>query len=86
MYQKVKQDISIGANIRKLRLKNGLTQDQVATRLQLYGLETSRSTYSQIECGTYNIRVSELKALTEIFNCDYNEMFEPNLLEGQTSR
>lgn len=76
MIQKIKQDISIGNNIRNLRKKSHLTQEQVVARLQLQGLEISRSSYSQIECGTYNIRVSELIALTEIFDVDYNTLFE----------
>lgn len=76
MSQKLKQDIQIGSNIRKLRKKAGLTQEQVVAKLQLKGLETSRSSYSQIECGTYNIRISELVALTEFFQVDYNAFFQ----------
>ncbi len=76
MVQKIKQDISLGNNIRKLRKQSGLTQEQVVARLQLQGIETSRSSYSQIECGTYNIRVSELIALAELFQVDYNSFFE----------
>ena len=76
MSQKLKQDIQIGSTIRKLRKKAGLTQEQVVAKLQLRGLETSRSSYSQIECGTYNIRISELVALTEFFHVDYNSFFQ----------
>ena len=76
MSQKIKQDISIGSTIRKLRKKAGLTQEQVVAKLQLKGLETSRSSYSQIECGTYNIRISELVALAEFFQVDYNAFFQ----------
>lgn len=76
MNQKLKQDIQIGATIRKLRKKAGLTQEQVVAKLQLKGLETSRSSYSQIECGTYNIRISELVALAEFFQVDYNAFFQ----------
>ena len=76
MSQKLKQDIQIGSTIRKLRKKAGLTQEQVVAKLQLKGLETSRSSYSQIECGTYNIRISELVALTEFFQVDYNAFFQ----------
>jgi len=43
--------------------------------LQLNGIDISRSSYSQIECGTYNIRISELKALVELFHVDYNTVF-----------
>ncbi|MGN0244542.1 MAG: helix-turn-helix domain-containing protein [Lachnospiraceae bacterium] len=76
MNQKLKQDMQIGGNIRNLRKKAGLTQEQVITHLQLQGLEISRSSYSQIECGTYNIRISELAALAELFQVDFNAFFE----------
>ncbi len=77
MAQKLKQvsDISIGNNIRNLRNACNLTQEQVVAQLQLRNLATSRSTYSQIESGTYNIRISELIALAEIFNTDFNTIF-----------
>ncbi len=76
MSQKLKQDIHIGHNIRKLRKQAHLTQEQVTAHLQLRGIEISRSSYSQIECGTYNIRISELVALAELFQVDYNAFFE----------
>lgn len=76
MAQKIKQDISLGSNIRKLRKQSHLTQEKVVTHLQLQGIEISRSSYSQIECGTYNIRVSELIALAELFQVDFNAFFE----------
>lgn len=76
MSQKIRQDISIGNNIRNLRKKSGFTQEQVIARLQLQGIEISRSSYSQIECGTYNIRVSELIALSELFQTDINSFFQ----------
>ena len=76
MTQKIKQDICLGSNIRKLRKQSHLTQEQVVARLQLQGIEISRSSYSQIECGTYNIRVSQLIALSELFKADFNTFFE----------
>lgn len=76
MSQKIKQDIQIGNNIRRLRKRSGLTQEQVITHLQLQGIEISRSSYSQIECGTYNIRISELIALADLFQVDFNAFFE----------
>ena len=76
MSQKIKQDIHIGNNIRALRKAKKLTLEQVVTHLQLQGLEISRSSYSQIECGTYNIRVSELVALAKLFQTDINCFFK----------
>ena len=77
MAQKLKQinDISIGDNLRKLRNAANLTQEQVVAQLQLRNLSTSRSVYSQIEAGTYNIRISELITLAEIFHTDFNTIF-----------
>lgn len=76
--QKIRQDDSgsIGKNIRKLRVSSHMTQDEVATQMQLMGCEISRSIYSQIESGTYNIRVVELAALKVIFGVDYSAFFE----------
>lgn len=76
MSQKIKQDISIGNNVRTLRKQAHMTQEQVVTYMQLQGLQVSRSSYSQIECGTYNIRVSELAALAELFQVDFNAFFK----------
>lgn len=78
MVQKLRQiqDISIGNNLRNLRIASQLTQEQVVAQLQLRNLPTSRSIYSQIESGTYNIRISELIALTEIFHTDFNSIFD----------
>lgn len=63
MDQKLKQDISIGTRIRELRIERHMTQEQVATKLQLLNLDITRSVYSQIENGTYNIRISILAGL-----------------------
>lgn len=77
MAQKLKQkdDISIGFNLKRLRKSANLTQNDVITRLQLRGFPISRSIYSQMEGGTYNIRMSELLALKEIFCTDFNDIF-----------
>ena len=76
MEQKIKQDFRIGPNIRKYRLQSHMTQEQVTAKMQLMGINISRSIYSQIEGGTYNIRVSELAAMNEIFNINYESFFE----------
>lgn len=78
MSQKLKQiqDISLGNNLRELRNSVNLTQEQVVAQLQVRNLSTTRSIYSQMEAGTYNVRISELIALTEIFHTDYNTIFK----------
>lgn len=67
---------NIGNNIRKIRRQNHLTQEQTIIKMQLLGIEISRSIYSQIECGVYNIKVTELLALSQIFQVDIGDFFE----------
>ena len=78
MRQKLRQinDISIGNNLRNLRNAANLTHEQVVAQLQLRNLPTTRSIYSQIEAGTYNIKISELIALSEILHTDFNTIFD----------
>ena len=77
MSDKIKQDISIGDNLRKLRKNAGLSQSEAAAALQLMGLPVSREILSQMERGRYNIRVSELCALKEIYGViSFDDFFE----------
>ncbi len=69
------QDVSIGDNLKKLREKSGYSQAELVARLHLMGSSMSRSTYSKIETGTRNIRISDFLALKQIYNVDYSEFF-----------
>ena len=73
---KIKQDISIGDNLRNLRKRMGLSQEKVAGLLELRGLSVSREMLSQMELGRYNFRVSVLLALKDIYNATFEEIFE----------
>lgn len=73
--QKLRQDCSIGQNIRAMRKARDMTQEQVVAQMQLAGCDISRSIYSQIEGGSYNIRISELVALKRIFHAEYADFF-----------
>ena len=75
--QSIRNNGAFGARIRELRKAVHMTQEQVAAKLQLRGLDTSRSIYSQIECGIHNIRVEELIALKKIFGVSYDAFFVP---------
>lgn len=74
--EKIRKDKTIGDNLRRLRKVEMLSQENVAAKLQLMGLDISRSIYSRYETGTLNIPVKCLIALTEIYHCDYNAFFE----------
>ena len=76
MSKKLKQDISIGANLRHLRKQSGLSQEKAAAKLQLVGIDISREIISQMELGNYSIKVSVLQALKDIYQVDsFDEFF-----------
>ncbi len=76
MSERIKQDLSIGGNLKRLRKNSGLSQEAVAAKLQLMGISVSREMISQMELGQYNIRVTVLLALKQIYNADFSDFFE----------
>jgi len=72
---KLLRDEQLGRNIRRLRMERGLTQEQVVARLQVLGSPLSRSTYSLIEMGRGNIFASDLVAMRQVFQVDYEAFF-----------
>lgn len=73
--QKILNNVTLGENIRTLRLNKGLTQEQTVAKLQLMGSPISRSTYSLIEMGRGNVFVSDLVGLQQIFDVSFDEFF-----------
>ena len=73
--QKILNNSFLGENIKKLRIKAGLTQEQTVAKLQLMGSPISRSTYSLIEMGRGNVFVSDLVGLQQIFDVSFDEFF-----------
>ncbi len=76
MEQKIRQSNILGRNLKKLRVKAGLTQEETVIKLELMGHRITRSIYSQMEAGQYNVRISEIKALKEIFKASYEDLFD----------
>lgn len=77
--QTIKQDIGIGRNLKWLRKRAGLTQEQVVSQMQVMGIAISRTGYIKIEKEKQNIKVSELKALHVILKADYSEFFSADI-------
>ncbi len=65
----------VGDNIRKIRKKAGFTQDYVATKLQLLGLDITRSCLAKIEVGQRHIYVDELLYIKEVLGVSFEEIF-----------
>ena len=74
--QKLRPDMNIGGNIQKIRYSRKLTQDQVIAKMNLMGIQISKSTYAKLETNRMNITVRERVAMKEIFECEFNYFFE----------
>lgn len=74
--QKLRPDLDIGKNIQFLREQSKLTQDQVVAKMQIMGLNISKSSYAKIETNRMNIKVSELLALKSIFQVPIEDFFQ----------
>jgi len=65
----------LGQNIGKARGKKKLTQEQVATKLQLVGCDMSRGVYAKIEAGIRHVKAEELEAIKEVLDMQYEDFF-----------
>ena len=65
----------IGKNIRSIRERIGMTQDALATKLQLCGCDITRSAVAKIEVGQRHLYVDEVILLKEILNVSYDDIF-----------
>ena len=74
--QKLRNTVTLGSNLRRIRKKEKLTQDQVVAQLNLLNIDVSRSYYSRYETGELNIPAETLVALHYIFDCSYDELFQ----------
>lgn len=75
----------LGENIKQIRNRSGLTQEQTIARLQVLGSPLSRSTYSLIEIGRGNLFINDLVGLKTVFNVEYEEFFK-NIPPSRPSR
>lgn len=76
MEQKLRRDRNIGYNLRKLREKQGISQEKLCALLQRRGCDIGRSTYAKYENGELNIKISVLIELKKIYGCSYEDFFE----------
>ena len=65
-----------GRNVLRLRKTAKLTQEQLASKLQVLGYEFSSVTIGRIEKDQRFVSDLELKALAEVFNVDVNELLK----------
>ncbi len=65
----------IGPQVRRLRSQRNLTQEQLAARIQLLGLEISRAGLSKIEAGLRCVSDAELPVIAEALKVAITDLF-----------
>ncbi len=65
----------IGKNIKNLREQAGVTQEFLATKLQLQGCDITRSAVAKIEVGQRHLYSDEIILIKEILNVTYEDIF-----------
>ena len=65
----------IGKNIKILREKAGLTQDELATKLQISGCDITRSAVAKIEVGQRHLYPDEIILIKELLKVTYEDIF-----------
>ncbi len=76
MEQKLKRDLNMGENLKRLRKNEGLSQEKLCAKLQLLSYDVGRSTYAKYENGELNIPISLIIILRKLYKCKYDDFFE----------
>jgi len=67
----------ISHNLIALRKQHGLSQGDLASRLQLAGYNMDKNAITRIEANNRYVSDIELRALKEIFDITYEELLRP---------
>lgn len=65
----------IGHNLAKLRMQRGLTQEQLAAKLQISGADISRQVLANIESRRRRVNEQQIRALMKVLRCSLDELF-----------
>ena len=65
----------VGGNVRKIREKNGWTQEQLAAKCNIDGWNISRGTLAKIESKLRRVTDSEVKLLSSVLKVKIEELF-----------
>ena len=69
-------ELKVGQKIRTLRIKSGLTQEQLSAQLQVRGCDITRSALAKIEVGQRHLYPDALILIREILNTSYEEILD----------
>ena len=65
----------IGQNIKRLRENLGMTQDVLASKLQVNGCDITRSAIAKIEVGQRHLYPDEIMLMKDILKVSYDDIF-----------
>lgn len=68
-------EIAFGKNIRTLRKKKKLTQEQLSAQLQVKGCDITRSALAKIEVGQRHLYPDEIRLIKELLGVTFEELF-----------
>ena len=67
---------AVGNNIRRLREKADITQEQLSARLQVNGCDITRSALAKIEVGQRHLYPDEIILLNKLLGVSYDDIFD----------
>ena len=76
MKQKIKQDLRVGENIRRIRKAQQLGQTDLVRMLQIEGCDMTRECLVKIERCTQHIQATLLQAIKKVLNTTYDALID----------
>ena len=66
----------IGSNLKRIRVKKKISQQQLSNRLELLGVYVCRGSVSRIEDYSRTVTDIELYAIAEVLGVDVSELYD----------
>ena len=66
----------VGRNVRRLREKAQITQEELAAQLQVRGCDITRSAVAKIEVGQRHLYPDEIILIKKILSVEYDDFFK----------
>ncbi len=67
-------DRQFGQHLRALRMERKWTQEEMTTKLQLIGYDTTRGALAKMESGTRHIYLDDLLALQKVLHISFDDL------------
>ena len=71
----IETEKKVGQNIRYLREKSGITQEELSAKLQLAGCDITRSAIAKIEVGQRHLYPDEIISIKQILDVSFDDIF-----------